>query len=148
MQEHIQEEIKLNNNNYIGNICTDIKLHGENNNVAKFMIAVRRNFKNKQTDKYESDFIPVIAFGKTAEIIANNFEKGKQIGITGRYQSGSYENNEGKKIYTHDIVVNDITFVGSKNSGTNNQQSSNISSGQNNPFDNGDLSNMEDQLPF
>lgn len=138
----------MNNNNYIGNICTDIKLHGENNNVAKFMIAVRRNFKNKQTDKYESDFIPVIAFGKTAEIIANNFEKGKQIGITGRYQSGSYENNEGKKIYTHDIVVNDITFVGSKNSGTNNQQSSNISSGQNNPFDNGDLSNMEDQLPF
>lgn len=138
----------MNNNNYIGNICTDIKLHGENNNVAKFMIAVRRNFKNKQTDEYESDFIPMIAFGKTAEIIANNFEKGKQIGITGRYQSGSYENNEGKKIYTHDIVVNDITFVGSKNSGTNNQQSSNISSGQNNPFDNGDLSNMEDQLPF
>ena len=138
----------MNNNNYIGNICTDIKLHGENNNVAKFMIAVRRNFKNKQTDKYESDFIPMIAFGKTAEIIANNFEKGKQIGITGRYQSGSYENNEGKKIYTHDIVVNDITFVGSKNSGTNNQQSSNISNGQNNPFDNGDLSNMEDQLPF
>lgn len=138
----------MNNNNYIGNICTDIKLHGENNNVAKFMIAVRRNFKNKQTDEYESDFIPMIAFGKTAEIIANNFEKGKQIGITGRYQSGSYENNEGKKIYTHDIVVNDITFVGSKNSGTNNQQSSNINSGQNNPFDNGDLSNMEDQLPF
>lgn len=138
----------MNNNNYIGNICTDIKLHGENNNVAKFMIAVRRNFKNKQTDEYESDFIPMIAFGKTAEIIANNFEKGKQIGITGRYQSGSYENNEGKKIYTHDIVVNDITFVGSKNSGTNNQQSNNISSGQNNPFDNGDLSNMEDQLPF
>ena len=138
----------MNNNNYIGNICTDIKLHGENNNVAKFMIAVRRNFKNKQTDEYESDFIPMIAFGKTAEIIANNFEKGKQIGITGRYQSGSYENNEGKKIYTHDIVVNDITFVGSKNSGTNNQQSSNISSGQNNPFDNGDLSNIEDQLPF
>ena len=138
----------MNNNNYIGNICTDIKLHGENNNVAKFMIAVRRNFKNKQTDEYESDFIPMIAFGKTAEIIANNFEKGKQIGITGRYQSGSYENSEGKKIYTHDIVVNDITFVGSKNFGKNNQQSSNISSGQNNPFDNGDLSNMEDQLPF
>ena len=138
----------MNNNNYIGNICTDIKLHGENNNVAKFMIAVRRNFKNKQTDAYESDFIPMIAFGKTAEIISNNFEKGKQIGITGRYQSGSYENNEGKKIYTHDIVVNDITFVGSKNSGTNNQQSSNISSGQNNPFDNSDLSNMEDQLLF
>lgn len=138
----------MNNNNYIGNICTDIKLHGENNNVAKFMVAVRRNFKNKQKDEYESDFIPMIAFGKTAEIIANNFEKGKQIGITGRYQSGSYENNEGKKIYTHDIVVNDITFVGSKNSGTNNQQSSNISSGQKDPFDNGDLSNMEDQLPF
>lgn len=147
MQEHIQEEIKLNNNNYIGNICTDIKLHGENNNVAKFMIAVRRNFKNKQTDEYESDFIPMIAFGKTAEIIANNFEKGKQIGITGRYQSGSYENNEGKKIYTHDIVVNDITFVGSKNSGTNNQQSSNISSGQNNPFDNSDV-DITGSLPF
>lgn len=137
----------MNNNNYIGNICTDIKLHGENNNVAKFMIAVRRNFKNKQTDEYESDFIPMIAFGKTAEIISNNFEKGKQIGITGRYQSSSYENNEGKKIYTHDIVVNDITFVGSKNSGTNNQQSSNISSGQNNPFDNGNV-DITGGLPF
>lgn len=137
----------MNNNNYIGNICTDIKLHGENNNVAKFMIAVRRNFKNKQKDEYESDFIPMIAFGKTAEIIANNFEKGKQIGITGRYQSGSYENNEGKKIYTHDIVVNDITFVGSKNSGTNNQQSSNINNGQNNPFDNGSV-DITGGLPF
>lgn len=137
----------MNNNNYIGNICTDIKLHGENNNVAKFMIAVRRNFKNKQTDEYESDFIPMIAFGKTAEIISNNFEKGKQIGITGRYQSGSYENNEGKKIYTHDIVVNDITFVGSKNSGTNNQQSSNVSSGQNNPFDNSNV-DITGDLPF
>lgn len=138
----------MNNNNYIGNICTDIKLHGENNNVAKFMIAVRRNFKNKQTDEYESDFIPMIAFGKTAEIIVNNFEKGKQIGITGRYQSGSYENNEGKKIYTHDIVVNDITFVGSKNSGTNNQQSGNISSGQNNPFDNSNVDIDDRDMPF
>ena len=138
----------MNNNNYIGNICTAIKLHGENNNVAKFMIAVRRNFKNKQTDEYESDFIPMIAFGKTAEIISNNFEKGKQIGITGRYQSSSYENNEGKKVYTHDIVVNDITFVGSKNSGTNNQQSSNISSGQNNPFDNSNVDIDDRDMPF
>lgn len=112
------------------------------------MIAVRRNFKNKQTGEYESDFIPIIAFGKTAEIIANNFEKGKQIGITGRYQSGSYENNEGKKLYTHDIVVNDITFVGSKNSGTNNQQSSNISSGQNNPFDNSNVDIDDRDMPF
>lgn len=142
----------MNSNQYVGNICTDLKVLGENNNAVKFMLAVRRKFKNKETNEYDSDFIPCIAFGNPAKIIIERFDKGDQFAFSGRYQSGSYENNEGKKIYTHDIVVEDITFVYSnKQSGTNNQQTGNQSRGNNdNPFNNanGPIDIQDSDLPF
>lgn len=132
----------MNNTNFIGNICTDIKPLGEEGNTVKFMLAVRRKFKNKQTNEYDSDFIPCIAFGNPAKIISENFSKGSKLAFSGRYQSGSYENQEGKKIYTHDIVVEDITFVESKKE--RNQQSNQFS---NDPFANGPDVDPKD-LPF
>ena len=63
---------------------------------------------NQQT----ADFIGCTAFGQTAELIANYHRKGSQIGVEGRIQTGSYE-KEGRTIYTTDVVVNNLTFIGS-----------------------------------
>lgn len=146
----------MNTVNLLGNLVADPELRGQKNNVANFRIAVQRPFKNKQTDEYETDFITCVAFGKTAEIIANNFKKGNKIGVTGSIQTGSYE-KDGQRVYTTDVAVNQVTFVERKNSNaqSNNQpqQNGQAKSG-NNPFSNGmqnangpiDIS--DEDLPF
>lgn len=120
--------------------------------IANFTLAVNRTFTNAQGER-ESDFINIVVFRKQAENVNNYLSKGSLAGVDGRLQSRSYENNEGKRIFVTEVVADSVQFLEPKGNinqqgGTNNQQSSNISSGQNNPFDNGDSSNMEDQLPF
>ncbi|MBJ6130602.1 single-stranded DNA-binding protein [Staphylococcus aureus] len=138
----------MNTVNLIGNLVADPELKGQNNNVVNFAIAVQRPFKNKQTNEYETDFIRCAAFGKTAEIIANNFNKGNKIGVTGSIQTGSYENNQGQKVFTTDIAVNNITFVERKNNGqSNHQQQNRQTQTGNNPFDNTTVI-TDDDLPF
>ena len=68
--------------------------------IAKYTLAVDRRFK-----KDEADFINCIAFGKGAEFAENYLKKGTKIVATGRIQTGSYENKEGRKVYTTDIIV-------------------------------------------
>ncbi|MCY1602882.1 single-stranded DNA-binding protein [Staphylococcus pettenkoferi] len=140
----------MNSINLIGNLVNNPQTYGQNNNVVKFMVAVQRPFKDKQTGNYESDFIPCIAFSKTAEIIANNFNKGNKIGITGRWQSGNFE-KDGQTIYTNDCVVENVTFVESKSKKQNNQSNQSFNAKQpvsqdDNPFGNTDID--DDRLPF
>jgi single-strand DNA-binding protein len=100
-----------------GNLVKDIDLkftEGTGNAVLKNTVAVKRRFKDKGTNKYESDFIPIIAFGKTAEFIAEHFIKGQGIQVEAHMQSGSYDNKEGKKVYTLDAIVENVEFLGGK----------------------------------
>lgn len=95
-----------------GNISRAIDLDYLANNglaIAKFSVALP---KVKKEDG--SDFINCVAFGKTAETIANNLGKGEPILIEGHIQTGKYENKEGKTIYTTDIVVDRFEFCGRK----------------------------------
>lgn len=78
----------------------------ETTKVAKFTLAVNRL-------KEGADFINCIAWNKTAELISKYFKKGSQLAIEGRINTGSYE-KDGKKVYTTDIIVENITFIGSK----------------------------------
>ena len=79
--------------------------------VITFRLANERGFgENKRTN-----FINCVAFGKTAEFIEKYFNKGMAIGITGRIQTGSYTNKDGQKVYTTDVVLDDIEFAESKN---------------------------------
>lgn len=91
--------------------------------VAHFSIAISRKFKNSD-GKYEADFLNCTAFGKTAQFIEKYFDKGSLIGLTGRIQTGSYINKEGIKIYTTDIVVEEVDFAENKN--TSNEKPKNI----------------------
>ena len=131
----------MNSVNLIGNLVADPELKGQNNNVVNFRVAVQRQFKNKQTNEYETDFINCVALGRTAEIVSDNFTKGNKLGITGSIQTGSYENKQGQKVFTTDVIVNNITFVESKKQKTVQQQSSK------NDFDNNNI-DIGDGLPF
>lgn len=86
---------------------------GEKTSVAKFTLAVDRRFSK---DK-EADFIGCTAFGKTAEFINKYFSKGSKIIAEGRWQTGSYTNKEGQKVYTNDCIVDQVEFAESKKSG-------------------------------
>lgn len=80
--------------------------------IAKFTLAIKRDTKNKQGE-YETDFINCVAYGKTAELIDKYLDKGSQIAIEGKIQTGSYE-KDNKKIYTTDLVVERLTFLEKK----------------------------------
>ena len=80
--------------------------------VARFTLAVARRFsKNEEND---TDFISCVAFGKTGEFVEKYLRKGTKVVVTGRIQTGSYTNKEGNKVYTTDVVVEDVEFAESK----------------------------------
>jgi len=79
--------------------------------IAKGTIAVDRKGKDKG-----ADFISVVAFGKTAEIIQKYFKKGMKADICGHIQTGSYDHKDGYKVYTTEVVIDDIEFGESKKS--------------------------------
>ena len=101
----------------VGNLCKDVEAtytQGEKATaIVRNTIAVQRKFKNSE-GKYDSDFIPITAFGTSAEFLAKYFIKGSKVGITGRIQTGSYVNKEGNKVYTTDVIVEEVEFVTKK----------------------------------
>ena len=112
--------------------------------VFRNNIAVQRNFKNKDGER-ESDFINVVAFGKTAELLNQYFGKGQQVALEGRIQTGSYDKDDGTRVYTTDVIVNQFDFVGSKNDNAT-QPAAAVSKPTSSPFDSVDFA--DDDLPF
>lgn len=80
--------------------------------IARFNLAVDRRFK--KDGEQSADFISCVAFGKTAEFIEKYVFKGTKIAVEGRIQTGSYTNNDGNKVYTTEVVVEQVEFAGSK----------------------------------
>jgi len=116
---------------------------------ARFVVAVNRKLSKEKRQEAENngyptaDFISCVAWGKTAENIANYFKKGNRIAITGHIQTGSYE-KDGQRIYTTDVVVDSFDFVESNSSSTNTNQ------GYSNPADLGmsGQESFDSDLPF
>ena len=96
----------MNKTFLIGRLTHDPELRTNDKgiNITKFTLAVNRM-------KEGADFINCSAFNKTAEAINKYLHKGNQIAIEGRIQTGSYE-KDGKKVYTTEVVVENITFIG------------------------------------
>lgn len=135
----------MNSINLIGNLTRDFDLKYSKSGTAYVTggIAVQRKFKS-QSGEYESDFINLKAFGKTAEILANHFAKGSKIGISGSLQTGIYENQQGQRVYKSDVLVEQVTFVERKNNNpVNNKNKQQVS---NDPFSGIEIEN--DSLPF
>lgn len=107
-----------------GRLASDVELRYSQSGTAfgNVTLAVQRNFKNKQTGEYETDFIRLQLIGKTAENFANFFHKGNFLGIQGSIQTGSYEKN-GQKVYTTDVLVDRFYFLETKAQSNSSQQS-------------------------
>ena len=87
--------------------------------VARYTLAVDRRFK-RQGDEQSADFISCVSFGKTAEFVEKYLKQGTKIAGCGRIQTGSYTNREGQKVYTTDVVLEEVEFAESKNASTEN----------------------------
>ena len=140
----------MNHINLVGRICRtpEVKEIGNDNKVINFTMAVDRKFKNKNGEK-EADFIPVVFFGKAADIIEQYFHKGDGIGISGRLQVRNYENKEGKKVYVTEVIGEDLFFLPAKKS-SNEKADTNIDSVAqlNNDPDFVLMDNSSDDPPF
>lgn len=104
----------MNNCNFIGRLTKDPEAKNtENGKVyCNFSIAVDKGYKDSQGNR-QADFIPCVAWENTAKLITQYFKKGNLIGISGRLESRSYEDN-GSKRTAYSILVNNIDFIQSK----------------------------------
>ncbi len=84
--------------------------------MTRFTVAVNRAFSNQQGER-EADFIGCIAWRKQAENLANFMKKGSLIGVEGRIQTGSFEGQDGKRVYTTDVVADSVQFLESRSGG-------------------------------
>ena len=93
---------------------TEVRYSGSDSSlaIARYTLAVDR--KMKAEGQATADFINCVVFGKGAEFAEKYLHKGTKIAITGRIQTGSYTNKDGKKVYTTDVVIEEQEFAESK----------------------------------
>ena len=155
----------INNLTLVGRLTKDpdLKYTGNGTAVATFTLAVNRKFTN-QSGEREADFINCVIWRKPAETLANYAKKGVLIGVTGRIQTRSYDNQQGQKVYVTEVVADNFQMLESKNSnssqntqggGVSNSQTNNYTRNQQNrnndesdPFGNSSIDISDDDLPF
>lgn len=160
-----------------GRITRDPELRYTQNGTAvvQFTLAVDRQFRNQDGER-EADFINCVIWRKSAENFANFTHKGSKIGVDGRIQTRSYENQQGNRVYVTEVIVDSFALLDSlqdsqqgsapqnqnnsyqngfnNNQGNYTQQQNNGSQeyqNQNNGYSNNDDQNIniaDDQLPF
>ena len=116
----------------IGRLTKDVDLRYSNNQTAvgRFSLAVDRFGKDKG-----ADFINCVAFDKRAEVVKMYTHKGDKIAVIGRIQTGSYTNKDGQKVYTTDVIVNEIEFCECRKAEPKEERPD-------------DISQLEEDLPF
>ena len=111
--------------------------------VASFSLAVNRKFKRE--GEPDADFFNCTSFGKQAEFVEKHLKKGTKIVIIGRVQNNNYTKQNGEKVYSVQVMVEEIVFAESKGSEAGTQQ-------QGTPTDNNGFMNipdgMQEELPF
>lgn len=114
--------------------------------VGSFTVAVNRQFTNAQGDR-DADFINCVIWRKAAENFANFTKKGSLVGIDGRIQTRSYDNQQGQKVYVTEVVVENFSLLEPKGSSNNNQNFSNDNNFSNNSFNNNSVPNNNTNKP-
>lgn len=109
----------MNNVVLIGRITRDLELRYLQNGIAvtKFNLAVDKGWSKEKKQELEAigqptaDFINITVWGKSAENCANYLSKGRLVGVSGRITTGSYDDKDGKRIYTTEITANQVEFL-------------------------------------
>lgn len=149
----------MNNVSLIGRLTKDPELRYTPSGVAvaRFTLAVNRQYKKE--GEQQADFINIVTWRKTAENTANFLRKGSLAGVTGRVQTGSYDGQDGKKVFTVEVVAENVQFLEPKsanntpngNGNTNGyqqQQNASQSNYNNQEAFNASATINEDDLPF
>ena len=139
-----------------GNLGRDWEQANSSTVIAKNSLAVRRDFKNKQTGEYDTDWIPLTAFSKTAETLMQYTSKGSKILIVGKLQTNNYTDKNGNKRTSYDVIVDRFEFLDSRSDNQqqsqqqNNNPFANADFNSNDPFEKNDggLEVTDDMLPF
>ena len=107
--------------------------------VTSFTLAVNRRFV-KEGEERQADFIPVVVWGKSGEFVSKYFKKGQQVGVIGRIQTRTWDDEQGQKHYVTEVVAEEAYFADSK-------KESNEPAGQS-MQEEMFFSNDDDELPF
>ena len=99
----------------IGRLVRDPELRTTQNgiSVCSFTLAIDRRFKNKYGER-ETDFIPCVAWSKTAEFCAQYFSQGQRLALLGNIQPRSWEDQDGNRRYTTEVIAEEIYFADGK----------------------------------
>ena len=138
----------INNVVLVGRTTKDPELRYTPSNVAvaTFSLAVNRNFKDANGER-ETDFINCVIWRQQAENLANWAKKGALIGITGRIQTRSYENQQGQRVYVTEVVAEN-GYAGPYGQQAPQQQGPNFAR-DNSPYGNSNPMDItDDMLPF
>ena len=143
----------INNVVLVGRITRDPELRytpQQNQAVATFSLAVNRQFKNANGER-EADFINCVIWRQQAENLANWAKKGALIGVTGRIQTRSYENQQGQRVYITEVVADSFQMLESKGGAKQNEESQNNTAPNFSRDGSNDIPGTEisdDDLPF
>ena len=117
--------------------------------IARFSLAVNRRFAND--GETNADFFNCTAFGKTAEFVEKYFRQGSRMSLVGRIENNNYTNKNGEKVYSVQIMVEEVEFAERKSAQSNNQTQNQNKPAQTNGADDDFMSipdGIEDGLPF
>lgn len=121
--------------------------------IARFTLAVDRRYKREGEDN--ADFINCVTIGKTAEFAEKYLHQGTKVVGCGRIQTGSYTNNDGKRVHTTDVVLEEVEFAESKAAAQKNEGNQNYNGSSRpepTPTDSDGFmqipDGIEDELPF
>ena len=114
--------------------------------VASFSLAVNRRFA-RQGEERQADFINIVAWSKTGEFVSKYFKKGQQVGVVGRIQTRSWDDDQGQKHYVTEVIAEEAYFADSKRDGEASgfEDTFGESVAQNADFQ---INSSDDDLPF
>lgn len=129
----------MNKVHLIGNLTRDPELRYTKHNtpVASYTIAINTRYGELQ----ETNFINITSWGKSGEFVSKYFKKGQPIALTGRLKNKNYEDSQGIKHYSIEVITEDIEFVGNKK-----QEEVQFVDEYN--LENEEIINDDDELPF
>lgn len=113
--------------------------------IARFSLAVDRKFK--QEGQPTADFINCLALGKRAEFLEKYCKKGTKLVVEGSWQTGSYTNKDGQKVYTNECLIENCEFAESKNASSENNHNPSPSNASSDGFMN-IPDGIDEELPF
>lgn len=105
----------INNVTLVGRLTKDpdLRYTASGTTVATFTLAVNRNFTNQNGNR-EADFINCVIWRKPAETMATLAKKGSLIGVVGRIQTRTYDNQQGPRVYVTEVVADNFQLLESK----------------------------------